>query len=64
MSHNNELGLDEAMIVLVSLVVLVASLYVVLSGHYDEGVENWAFGTIGAVVGVWVKPRNKPPPTT
>jgi|GEM_PF-2654484 hypothetical protein len=38
----------------ISLVVLAAGLYVVLSKKYSDEVQRWAFGAIGMVVGYWL----------
>lgn len=46
---------EGIMSVVVSLAVLCASLYVVLSGHYDDSTQKWAFGIIGSLIGFWVK---------
>lgn len=40
---------------LISLIVLLSSLYVILSGNYDESHLKWAFGTIGMILGYWLK---------
>ena len=50
--------LMKIMIIIVSVAVLTASLYVILSGRYDEGTQKWAFGTVGAIVGFWLKPSS------
>ena len=42
------------MVVGISLVVLAAGLYVVLSKKYSDDVQRWAFGAIGMVVGYWL----------
>lgn len=41
--------------IVVSLIVLAAGLWVMLSGRYDADVEKWAAGAIGTVVGFWLK---------
>ena len=41
--------------IVVSLTVLTASLYVVLSGRYDETYAKWAFGMVGLIVGYWLR---------
>jgi len=38
----------------ISLVVLAAGLYVILSKKYSDEVQRWAFGAIGMVVGYWL----------
>jgi len=40
--------------VILSIIVVAASLYVILSSNYDDGVEKWAFGAIGTVLGFWL----------
>jgi len=41
----------------VSLFVLAASLLVVLTHGFDQGAKYWAFGTVGMVVGYWLKSK-------
>jgi hypothetical protein len=38
-----------------SVILLGASLYVILSGGYDEGTRKWAFGLVGTILGFWMK---------
>lgn len=35
--------------------VLLSSLFVILSGFYDEAYSKWAFGMVGLVVGYWLR---------
>jgi hypothetical protein len=49
-------GPQRAMQVVVSLVVLGAGLWVILSGRYAADAQHWASGAIGTVVGYWLKP--------
>jgi hypothetical protein len=35
--------------------VLTACLFVILSGGYDPNSKNWAFGTVGTILGYWLK---------
>jgi len=39
----------------VSVVVLIAALYIILSGGYPEDYNKWAFGIVGVVVGYWLR---------
>ena len=48
-------GLVDAMQVAISIVVLGAGLFVVLSKRYEAAEKNWAFGAIGTVIGFWLK---------
>jgi hypothetical protein len=41
--------------VLLSLVLVGASLLIILSQAYDPNSKHWAFGTIGTIVGFWLK---------
>lgn len=41
---------------IVTLVVLIAALWVILSNKYDDGTEKWAFASIGSVLTFWLKP--------
>lgn len=43
------------MIVIVTTIVLSSALYTILSGGYDEGTRNWAFGSAGMILGFWLK---------
>ena len=45
----------SSMMILISLLVLSSSLYIILSGHYDDGSQKWAFGTVGSIMGFWLK---------
>ena len=45
---------NDIMRVLISLVVLAAALYVILSDKYDDDVKKWAFGVVGLIVGYWL----------
>ena len=38
----------------VSLVVLAASLFVILSKRYTTADTKWAFGTVGTLLGYWL----------
>jgi hypothetical protein len=38
-----------------TLLVLTACLVVILSGEYDPNCKNWAFGTVGTILGYWLK---------
>ncbi|MBM4429345.1 MAG: hypothetical protein FJ026_03230 [Chloroflexi bacterium] len=38
----------------ISIVVLGAGLYVILSKQYSDDVQRWAFGAIGVIVGYWL----------
>ena len=44
-----------AMRVGVSALILIVSLYVILSGSYEADTSNWAFASVGTVVGFWLK---------
>ncbi|WP_421724128.1 hypothetical protein [Bauldia sp.] len=46
----------QAMTIVVSVVVLGAALYVILSAAYAEDTAKWAYGAVGTVVGFWLKP--------
>ena len=44
----------EIMQIIITLVILSASLYIILSKKYDADVQKWAYGAIGTVVGYWL----------
>lgn len=39
----------------ISLIVLIAAFYVVLSQGFPDDYNKWAFGMIGLVVGHWLR---------
>jgi cell division protein FtsL len=41
--------------VLISLVVLAGALYIILSMKYDAKDKHWAYGSIGTIIGYWLK---------
>jgi len=43
------------MTVVVTLAIGAAALYIVLSDHYGQDSVKWAFGSLGTVVGYWLK---------
>lgn len=42
--------------IFISVGLLAAALYVILSKKYDADVQKWAFGVVGTIVGYWLKP--------
>jgi len=40
---------------LISLIVLAAALYVILSNAYPDAHLKWAFGIVGVIIGYWIK---------
>jgi hypothetical protein len=40
-----------------TLILLLASLFVILSGQYDPNSQYWAFATVGTILGFWLKGR-------
>jgi hypothetical protein len=47
----------DAMQVVLSLVLAGASLFVILSHQYDPNDKHWAYGTVGTVLGFWLRPK-------
>ncbi|WP_265595612.1 hypothetical protein [Verrucomicrobium sp. BvORR106] len=45
--------------IVVTLSVLGCCLGVILFGSYDDGTQKWAFGSIGAILGYWLRPVKK-----
>jgi hypothetical protein len=41
--------------IVVSAIVLAASLYVILSQKFPDDYNKWAFGMTGLVVGYWLR---------
>lgn len=52
-------SLAEHMPVIISLIVLGAGLYVILSNSYAPEDKKWGYGSVGTVVGYWL--RQVPP---
>jgi len=48
-------SLVDAFRALVSLALLAASLFIIISGRYRERERNWAFTTVGALIGFWFR---------
>ena len=40
---------------LISLLVFGASLFIIISKNYKAVSEKWAFGSLGTVIGIWLK---------
>jgi hypothetical protein len=39
----------------VSMIVLGGSLYIIMSQHYDPKDKHWAYGSVGTILGFWLK---------
>jgi hypothetical protein len=50
-----EAMIPPSMQVLISLALLGASLYVILSRDYQQPQQNWAYGMVGTIAGFWLK---------
>ena len=44
----------QVMQIILSLVIVGAALYIILSGDYAGDTENWAFGSVGTILGYWL----------
>jgi hypothetical protein len=42
--------------VIITVLLLGSSLYVILSRKYSAQDQNWAYGTVGTLLGFWLKP--------
>lgn len=49
----------ESVALIGTFTILLSSLYVILSGNYDAGTKNWAFGMVGAISGFWLRNEHK-----
>jgi hypothetical protein len=49
------LTMQEWVQIIISVVLLVASLFVVLSPKHGPQDKHWAYGTIGVLVGFWLR---------
>jgi hypothetical protein len=43
--------------VVISLVLMVAALLIVLSHAYDSQEKHWAYGTLGTILGFWLRSK-------
>jgi hypothetical protein len=48
-------NLRPIMQVVVTLALLVPCLLVIVSDSYDQNSKHWAFGTVGTILGFWLK---------
>ncbi len=48
-------NLRPIMQVVVTLALLVPCLLVIVSDGYDQNSKHWAFGTVGTILGFWLK---------
>ena len=47
-------GLQLLGTAVVSIVVLIAALFVILSRKYADTDKKWAYGAVGTIVGYWL----------
>jgi ABC-type Fe3+ transport system permease subunit len=52
-----KVNVRTVMMVVVSVLVLGSSLFIILSGQYDNENQKWAFGAVGTIVGFWLRPE-------
>ena len=45
------------MIHVITIILLIASLWIILSNRREADVQKWAFGTMGSIIGFWLAPR-------
>ena len=46
------------MIHIITTILMLASLWIILSNRYDEDVQKWAFGAMGSILGFWLRPTD------
>jgi hypothetical protein len=46
---------QDLMQILVSMCILIAGLWMILSGRYEPKDKQWAMGAVGTVIGFWLK---------
>jgi hypothetical protein len=51
----NKFSLRGRMQVLVSLVLMASAVLIVLSHAYDPQEKHWAYGTLGTILGFWLR---------
>jgi hypothetical protein len=54
-NSNKKTNRSAAMQITVTLILLLASLFVILSAQYDAHSKHWAFATVGTILGYWLK---------
>jgi hypothetical protein len=53
-------ALQPIIAALISIIVLAASGYIILSGSFDGG-QKWAVGAVGLVIGYWLRAPGSAP---
>jgi len=48
-------SLRPAMQAVVTLALLLPCLVMIMSNSYDASSKHWAFGTVGTILGYWLK---------
>jgi hypothetical protein len=51
-----KIDVQEIMQVIISIALLASGLFVVLSHEYGATEQHWAYGSMGTVVGFWLRP--------
>jgi hypothetical protein len=54
-SLSSTIHVPQVMQIFISVIVLLCSLFVVLSKQYEPVEKHWAFGMIGTIVGFWLR---------
>jgi hypothetical protein len=50
-----KISFRPTMQVIITLALLVPCLLVIVSNGYDQNAKHWAFGTVGTILGFWLK---------
>ncbi|MBB6183586.1 hypothetical protein [Oleiagrimonas soli] len=53
--RNSAPAIHLAMRVLVSLIVLLSSIFIILRTGSSDAEQKWAFGAVGTILGYWLK---------
>jgi hypothetical protein len=48
---------DQITSIIVAFLVLLSALFIILSGHYHETEQKWAYGAVGTIVGVMLRTK-------
>jgi len=48
---------NNLMTVVVTMIVLAAAIFIVMSDHYSEDARKWAYGAICTIIGFWLRPN-------
>ena len=54
-----QVGVRDNVDIGITVVLLLAALYVILSKEYEPADKHWAFGVVGTITGYWFRAANQ-----